>query len=106
MTWNCGHLAIANKFGANLFDRIHQPTYDSAMSKPFIIEELPHDPGFERLFAQAYRNLMWFSDHADELGVFKKHRGRYVAAAGGELFVADSREEVAPAGTPQGHAGA
>ena len=76
------------------------------MSKPFIIEELPHDPGFERLFAQAYRNLMWFSDHADELGVFKKHRGRYVAAAGGELFVADSREEVAPAGTPQGHAGA
>jgi hypothetical protein len=64
------------------------------MSKPLIIEELPHDPEFEHLFAQAYSNLMWFSEHAEELGVFKKHRGRYVAAAGGELFVADSREEV------------
>jgi len=41
------------------------------MSKPFIIEELPHDPGFEPLFPQAYRNLMWFSEHANELGVFK-----------------------------------
>jgi Family of unknown function (DUF5678) len=47
-----------------------------------------------RLFAQGYRNLIWFSEHAEELGVFKKYRGRYVAAAGGELFVADSREEV------------
>jgi hypothetical protein len=64
------------------------------MSKPLIIEELPHDPEFERLFAQAYRNLIWFSEHAEELGVFKKNRGRYVAAAGEELFVADSREEV------------
>lgn len=64
------------------------------MNKPVIIEELPPDPEFERLFAQAYRNLMWFSEHAEGLGVFKKHRGRYVAAAGGELFVADSREEV------------
>lgn len=64
------------------------------MSKPVVIEELPHDPEFERLFAQAYRNLIWFSDHAEELGVFKKYRGRYVAAAGGELFVSDSREEV------------
>jgi hypothetical protein len=62
--------------------------------KPVIIEELPHDPEFEQLFAQAYRNLMWFSEHVEELGVFTKHRGRYVAAAGGELFVADSREAV------------
>jgi hypothetical protein len=77
-----------------LFDRVDDANYDSVMSKPLIIEELPHDPEFERLFAQAYRNLMWFSDHAQELGVFKKYRGRYVAAAGGELFVADSREEV------------
>ena len=64
------------------------------MSKQVIIEELPHDPEFERLFAQAYRNLIWFSEHAEELGVFTKYRGRYVAAAGGELFVSDSREEV------------
>ena len=58
------------------------------------IEELPYDPEFERLFNQAYRNLMWFSEHAVELGVFKKFRGRYVASAGGELFVADTREDV------------
>ena len=64
------------------------------MNKPVIIEELPHDPEFERLFAQAYRNLMWFSEHAEELEVFKKHRGRYVAAADGELFVADTAQEV------------
>ena len=64
------------------------------MSKPLIIEELPHDPEFERLFAQGYNNLIWFSEHAEELEVFKKYRGRYVAAAGGELFVADSPEEV------------
>ncbi|MCI0488397.1 MAG: DUF5678 domain-containing protein [Blastocatellia bacterium] len=64
------------------------------MSKQVIIEELPYDPEFERLFKQAERNLMWFSEHAEELEVFKKYRGRYVAAAGGELFVGDSREEV------------
>lgn len=64
------------------------------MSKPLIIEELPHDPEFERLFAQGYRNLIWFSEHAEELGVFKKYRGRYVAAAGGELFVANTPEEI------------
>lgn len=77
-----------------LFDRVHHANYDSPMSKPVVIEELPHDPEFERLFAQAYRNLIWFSDHAQELGVFNKYRGRYVAAAGGELFVADTAQEV------------
>ena len=64
------------------------------MSKPVIIEELPHDPEFERAFAQAQRNRDWFSAHAKEMGVFEKYRGRYVAAAGGELFVADTPEEV------------
>lgn len=59
-----------------------------------IIEELPYDPELERVFAQAHRNLMWFSEHAQELGVFKKYRGRYVAAAGGELFVAETPEEI------------
>ena len=68
--------------------------YDPAMRNELIIEEMPHDPEFERLFAQAYRNLMWFSEHAAELEVFKKHRGHYVAAAGGELFVADTPEEI------------
>lgn len=64
------------------------------MSTAVTIEELPYDAEFERLFNQAYRNLIWFSEHADELGVFKTFRGRYVASAGGELFVADSREDV------------
>ena len=64
------------------------------MSKPVIIEELPHDPEFERAFAKAERNREWFSQHAKELDVFQKYRGRYVAAAGGELFVADTPEEI------------
>ena len=39
-------------------------------------------------------NLLWFSEHAQELGVFKLHRGRFIAVSGGELFVGDSRAEV------------
>jgi hypothetical protein len=77
-----------------LFDRVYQANYHSAMSKPVIIEELPYDPEFERAFAKAERNREWFSQHAKELGVFQKYRGRYVAAAGGELFVADTAEEI------------
>ena len=64
------------------------------MNKPMVIEELPYDPEFARLAEQGLRNLLWFSEHAEELEVFKKYRGRYVAAAGGELFVADTAEEV------------
>lgn len=64
------------------------------MSSPVIIEEMPYDPEFERAFAKAERNRTWFSEHVRELEVFKKYRGRYVAAAGGELFVADTAEEI------------
>ena len=75
-----------------------RPTYSFAMNivvkNPVVIEELPYDPEFDRLFEQAHRNLMWFNEHVKKLGVFKLYRGRFVAAAGGELFVADSREEV------------
>ena len=53
------------------------------MSQPVVIEELPYDPEFERLFRQAERNMVWLSEHAEELGIFKQHRGRYVAASGG-----------------------
>lgn len=77
-----------------IFDWTYPLNYHPDMSKPVTIEELPYDPRFEQLFNQAYQNLMWFSEHAVELGVFKKFRGRYVASSGGELFVADSREEV------------
>jgi hypothetical protein len=37
---------------------------------------------------------MWFNGRAKELGVFKLFRGCYVGADGGELFVADTAEEV------------
>jgi hypothetical protein len=77
-----------------VFDHLDHANYDSAMSKPVIIEEMPYDPEFERAFAKAERNSTWFSEHATELGVFKKYRGRYVAAASGELFVADTPEEI------------
>ena len=73
---------------------MHPAAYHPAMSKPIIIEELPPDPEFARLFAQALRNLLWFSEHAEELGVFKLYRRRYVAAVGGELLAADTPEEV------------
>lgn len=59
-----------------------------------IIEEKPMTPEMARLFEQARRNLRWFSDHAEELGIFKLYRGRFVAVSGGELFVGDSRAEV------------
>lgn len=64
------------------------------MSDSVIIEDLPMTPEMARLFEQAKRNVKWFNDHAMELEVFKRYRGRHVAAAGGELFVADTAEEV------------
>ena len=64
------------------------------MNNQLIIEDMPMTPELERLFDQAHRNLMWFSENAQQLGVFKLHRGRYVASAGEELFVADTPEEV------------
>lgn len=64
------------------------------MDKPLIIEEQSLTPELARQFEQARRNLLWFNEHVIELGVYQRHRGRYVAAAGGELFVADTPEEV------------
>jgi hypothetical protein len=64
------------------------------MRNPVVIEELPLDPEFERAFAKAERNREWFSNHAKELRVFQEYRGRYVASAGGELFVGDTPEEI------------
>lgn len=59
-----------------------------------VIAEQELTPELARLFEQAERNLQWFDEHAQELRVFQRHRGRFVAAAGGELFVADTPEEV------------
>jgi hypothetical protein len=64
------------------------------MDKPVVITELPYDPEFERVFLQAERNMVWLSDHAEELGIFKLYRGKHVAASGGELFVADTAQDV------------
>jgi hypothetical protein len=64
------------------------------MSDSVIIEDLPMTPEMARLFEQAKRNVKWFNDHAMELEVFKLYRGRYIAVSGGELFVADTSEEV------------
>ena len=74
--------------------RLHATKYHPAMSDTVIIEDLPLTPEMALLFEKAKRNVKWFSDHAMELEVFKRYRGKYVAASGGELFVADTADEV------------
>lgn len=69
-------------------------SYYRVMSKPLIIEEEEMTPEFARAFASARRNVMWFNDHVEELEIYERYRGKYVAASGGELFVADTPEEV------------
>ena len=64
------------------------------MSKQLVIEDEPMTPELARAFENARRNVMWFNDHVEELEVYKRYRGRYVASAGGELFVADTPEEI------------
>jgi hypothetical protein len=64
------------------------------MNQQVTIEEHEMPPDLARMFAQARRNLLWFSENAEGLEVYNRYRGRYVAAAGGELFVADTPEEV------------
>jgi hypothetical protein len=64
------------------------------MSKPLVIEDEPLTPEMARAFENARRNRLWFNEHVEELEVYKRYRGRYVAAAGGELFVADTAKEV------------
>jgi hypothetical protein len=64
------------------------------MNEQVAIEEQDLTPEMARLFEQAERNMLWLSEHAEELGIFKRHRGQYVAAAGGELFASESPKEV------------
>ena len=45
-------------------------------------------------FEKARRNLLWFNEHVRELEVYERYRGRYVAAASEELFVADTPQEI------------
>ena len=60
----------------------------------FVIEELPADPEWTRRFERVGRNMDWWNEHAMEHEVFKRYRGRFLAVSEGELFVADSAEEV------------
>jgi hypothetical protein len=64
------------------------------MNQQVRIEEHKMPPDLARMFAQARRNLLWFSENAEGLEVYNRYRGRHIAAAGGELFVADTPEEV------------
>jgi hypothetical protein len=64
------------------------------MSKQLIIEEGEMTPELAHAFESARRNRMWFNDHVEELEVYKRYRGKYVGAAGGELFVADTPQEI------------
>lgn len=70
------------------------PEYDRAMSEPVIIEEGPMPPELARRFEKARRNLLWLNEHIRELEVYERYRGKYVAAANEELFVADTPQEL------------
>lgn len=69
-------------------------SYYRVMSKPLIIEEEEMTPDFARAWESATGNLEWFDEHVQELEVYKRYRGKYVGAAGGELFVADTPGEI------------
>ncbi len=73
---------------------LRRVVWHQAMNNGMIIEEHDRSPEMARMFEQARRNLHWFSENAERLEVYQRHRGRYVAAAGDELFVADTPEEV------------
>ncbi|NOT63212.1 MAG: hypothetical protein HOP19_23635 [Acidobacteria bacterium] len=64
----------------------------SALPLP-TIEEAPPDAALALKFAQAADNLRWLNEHAAELEIFTRHRGKHLAVAGGELFIADSASE-------------
>lgn len=64
------------------------------MSKPLIIEEEEMTPELAHAFESARHNLEWFDDRVREREIYKRYRGKYVGAAGGELFVADTPDEI------------
>lgn len=64
------------------------------MDNRVIIEEKPMTPELKLLFERAKKNLDWFEANCIKLDVFNCYRGKYVAVSEGELFVADTAEEV------------
>ena len=61
------------------------------MIEKLTITEEPGDPKFAREMAQYRRNREWLVAH--DPSFFDQFRGRYIAAAGGEVFVADDAWE-------------
>ena len=60
---------------------------------PLTFIERPMPPELGRKFEQGKRNADWFDEHAMELDVFNRYRGKYIVVAAGEMFVADSASE-------------
>ena len=64
------------------------------MNEPIIIEDQPMPAEMANLFEKAKRNRLWLNEHLEELEIYKRYRGCFVGAAGGELFVADTPEQI------------
>ena len=64
------------------------------MSEPLTIKDEAMTPEMSRAFESARRNRMWFNDQVMALEIYKRFRGKYVASAAGELFIADTPEEI------------
>lgn len=63
-------------------------------AKPkFVCSSGPMPPEMARQLALAKRNRDSFEAQARELDVFNRYRGKFIAFADGELFVADSASE-------------
>ena len=68
--------------------------------KPLVMEEVTDPEELARARAQRERfdrNAAWLQAHGSE--IYPRHRGKYIAIAGEELFVAHSAEEALAAAT-------
>jgi hypothetical protein len=62
---------------------------------PIIVEEITNPEELARTREQwerSDRNAAWFQAHAAE--IYRRYRGKCICIAGGELFVADTPQEV------------
>ena len=90
-------LALEKHPGTQPFLHHVQPETPAPRVEPakpkFVCSSGPMPPELARQLELAKRNADWFDEHALELDVFNRYRGKFVAIAGGELFVADSASE-------------
>lgn len=70
------------------------PELERFIKGEVVIEEGPMPPELALKFEQARRNLLWFSENVERLEIYTRCRGRFVAAVGGELLVADTPREI------------